>query len=213
VLEILSGNYFWKEVKLKTIDALIDGLDLLDSEPDSVEFYDLFSTRRLVNNGTSNKKVKFGFHKFDKMSLEEFMDLEFYLSYDEDSPYEHLDKFCSIMFRRIVNQKNKRIENILYNIQHGIFGIIYPLKYDYYEIEDYNPEETAKETEFIKSKFTYSMGLAAYNYFEIYKNDLRNLFPELYDEDEEEYTDDKDEVILKRIRILHSKKIGVCITP
>lgn len=178
VLNILYQSDIWKQVSEESIDDIIGNLDILNLENDNTSLiaYDTFKFGRDL----------YGIHKLEVITVQEYMDIEFYLNYG-DNVLDNLDKVASILYRPI-KKKNNNVKNILINKIVSIFYKgIQPRVIKYYEIEDYDDHLDTSEA--IREKFSYSMGLYALYKYMNYKRQLMNEFEYLFNNSTKEEDD------------------------
>lgn len=172
ILFILTGLNIWNKVKESTIDDIFKHLNIFDLETD-IDYYDTFKI----------KGTLYGIHKLDRLTVKEYSDLEFYLTYDRD-PLDNLDKLCAILFRPI-KTKNISIRNILNNIKVKLFYRNFiPINLNSYTIEEYN-EDLLENSEIFRHRFTYAQGLIAIINYVKFKEQLMDEFKPLFGKSEE----------------------------
>jgi len=168
VLNLLKPLQLWNSLTEESLDNIIDNLNFINDDKMEIIYYPSFKL---------NKK-NYGLHKFKYLTVKEYMDLEFYLSYDKD-PLLYLDKICSILYRPI-KIKNNFVKNILFNIIRGLlFKNLKPLLFKSYEIESYI-DKHRKNSNLFKEQFTYSMGISTLIQYNLYKEQLKEEFPVLF---------------------------------
>ena len=166
LLEIIYPLGLFKELDENKLDEILNNLNFLDIEKiEDIQYYPSFKLN----------KTNFGIHNIDKLTLREYMDIEFYITYGDD-PYEHMDKLCSILYRPIKSKTNS-FKNILINyISNIMFKLVKPMLFKSYNIDKYN--EDVDNTELFRSGLTYSMGIyALLSYFKFKETIIRDFSP------------------------------------
>lgn len=182
ILFILTDLNIWDDIENISIDNVLEQIPFIY---DQTQNYEYFNTFKL------DKKL-YGVHNFNPLTLKEYMDIEFYLTYS-DNPLEKIDEISAILFRPVKNKTNK-LKNILYNkINKLMPRTLIPYSFKTYDIEVYT-DVHPERTELFRHKFTYSQGLGAFFKYAEYKNQLMKDFPILFkiESDQiDEYADDQ----------------------
>ena len=169
LLTILVPSEFWSFLDEPSIDSIISNLSILNL--DDVKHLIAYNVFELNN-------IKYGLHPLDKLSVKEYADIEFYLTYGEDV-IDYLDEVCNILFRPLKTLNTSTV-NILNNkvsdIQYKNFR---PIIATNYSIVEYSTEMVTNSILF-KENLNFSLCLyALYKYIE-FKNKLISEFPPLF---------------------------------